>query len=117
MTKPILFATYCGDYETALAIRPGPHLVNGMLTILLDPQKFTKDTGFADDVKRLVDFVKSSRTIDPDGEILLPGELEARTRAKRIQEDIELDDRTWSDLVEAAASLGVSTDEVISGSR
>ena len=90
-----------------------PHLVNGMLTILLDPEKFSTDTGFADDVKRLIDFVKSSRTLDPDGEILFPGEIEARTRAKRIEDGIELDDRTWNSLVESAASLGISTDEVL----
>ena len=89
-----------------------PQLVNGMLTILLDPQAFPKDTVFPNDVKRLVEFVKSSRTVDPHGEILLPGELELRTRAKRIQEGIELDDRSWDELVKAATSVGVSVSDL-----
>ena len=84
-----------------------PHLASGMLTILLDPQVVTPDTGFQGDVQRLVDFVKSSRTVDPDGEILLPGEIEFRTRAQRVVDGIEIDDRTWSSLVEVAESLGV----------
>ncbi|MBD16596.1 MAG: malate/lactate/ureidoglycolate dehydrogenase [Planctomycetaceae bacterium] len=96
----VLTGSGCCDPEA-------PALINGMLTILLDPQKFAQDTGFADGVKHMIDYVKSARTIDPDGEILMPGELEFRTRARRMEEGIELDDRTWSDLVDAAESLGV----------
>jgi LDH2 family malate/lactate/ureidoglycolate dehydrogenase len=40
-------------------------------------------------------------------EVLMPGDLEARTRILRDQEGIALDDDFWQTLVELAASLGV----------
>ncbi len=38
----------------------------------------------------------------PDGEILMPGEPEARTRARKLREGIEIDDTTWSQIVATA---------------
>lgn len=95
---------------------PGaPELVNGMLVILLDPSAFSGDgqsgPAFSEDLQRFVEWVKSARTADPDGEILLPGEIEERTRAKRSQDGIELDDKTWGDILTTAADLGIPEEE------
>ena len=43
----------------------------------------------------------------PDGEILMPGEPEARSRARKMREGIEIDDTTWGQIVATAESLGV----------
>ncbi len=43
----------------------------------------------------------------PDGEILMPGEPEARTRARRLRDGIEIDDTTWGQIVAVGESLGV----------
>jgi uncharacterized oxidoreductase len=40
--------------------------------------------------------------------VLMPGEVERRTRAARMSAGIELDDTTWADLKAAAASVGIS---------
>jgi uncharacterized oxidoreductase len=95
---------------------PGtPALVNGMLVILLDPAAFGGDgkagLAFTEDVQRFVEWVKSARTADPNGEILLPGEIEERTRAKRLQDGIEIDDKTWGDILASAESLGMARSE------
>jgi LDH2 family malate/lactate/ureidoglycolate dehydrogenase len=39
---------------------------------------------------------------------LLPGEVEATTRDRRLREGIPIDDITWSALAQAARGLGVS---------
>jgi uncharacterized oxidoreductase len=52
--------------------------------------------------------IASSKTVTPDGEILVPGEPEARSRARRLREGIELDDTTWGQLVATGESLGVA---------
>ena len=44
----------------------------------------------------------------PDGEILMPGEPEARARIAKLRDGIELDDKTWSQIVAASRSLGVA---------
>ncbi|MGE0606894.1 MAG: malate/lactate/ureidoglycolate dehydrogenase [Pirellulales bacterium] len=83
-------------------------LSNGMLSIILDPSFFATDNDFSSEVKRFVEWVKSSRRIAADGEILLPGEIEQRTRAQRNQAGITLDDLTWQQINDTARSVGLS---------
>jgi uncharacterized oxidoreductase len=63
---------------------------------------------FQCEVQRFVDFVKSSRTVTPDGEILMPGEIEQRTRRRRLEQGIEVDDVTWGQIAATCRTLGVT---------
>ena len=93
--------------------QPGAsRLLNGMLTVILDPARFPTDVGFASEVRRFVDFVKSSRKASPDTEILLPGQIEERTRRQRLEEGIVLDDKTWCQLLETCRSLSIDQEQV-----
>jgi uncharacterized oxidoreductase len=83
-------------------------VVNGMLSILFDASRFQEDSAFAAEIERFIAWVKSSARTMPDGEILMPGEIEERTRARRLRDGIELDEKTWSQLVETAKAVGVS---------
>ena len=80
---------------------------NGMLSVIIDRSFFGSAGEFFPEVARFVDFVKSSRTVDEDGEILLPGEPERRTKAARMRNGIELDDVTWTQICATCRSLGV----------
>ncbi len=82
-------------------------LTNGMLAILLDPAIFQKEDAFAAEVQRFIAYVKSSAKVSPAGEILMPGEIEERTRAQRRREGIELDEKTWGQILATARSLNV----------
>lgn len=82
-------------------------VINGMFSILLDRSFFQKDAEFATEIHRFVDWVKSSAKATPEGEILMPGEVEERTKAQRLREGIEIDETTWSELTGAARSVGV----------
>lgn len=86
-------------------------LGNGMLSIYMAPQFFQEKTTFAAEVERFVAWVKSSKKLTPDGQILMPGEIEERTKAARLRDGIELDDNTWKALSATAASLGVNADK------
>ena len=83
-------------------------VANNMLSIILDPAIFQPADGFGAEIDSFVTHVKSSRTVRPDGEILMPGELEARTRARRLREGIEIDETTWGQIVATGQSLGVA---------
>lgn len=87
-------------------------MANGMLSIYMAPDFFAERTAFAAEVRRFVEWVKSSQTSDPDGEILMPGEIEQRTKARRLRDGIDLDNNTWQSLVDTAGSLGVSVETV-----
>ena len=83
-------------------------VANGMLSILIDRSFFDGEAGYLDEVRRYIDFVKSSRTVTADGEILMPGEIEARTKARRLAEGITLDDETWRQIDATCGALGIT---------
>ncbi len=80
---------------------------NGMLSIYLDPSHFGA-ANFAETAREYALYLKASRPASPGGEVLVPGEPEARTRAKRLHEGIPLQVDTWAALTQTAASLGVA---------
>jgi uncharacterized oxidoreductase len=81
-------------------------LEQGMLSIYIDPTRLLEPGPLFEEIRRYVDFVRSSRPIEPDGEILLPGELEERQRMAR-RAGLELDSNTWRELCAAATTHGV----------
>ncbi len=87
-------------------------VVNGMLSIFLDPGRFQSDAAFAAEINRFVAWVKSSEKAAPDGEILMPGEIEERTKALRLRDGIEIDETTWSQLLDTAGAVGLGQDQV-----
>jgi len=83
-------------------------VANNMLSVIFDPAFFQTADGFAADIATFITHVKSSRTVTPDGEILMPGEPEARSRARKLCQGIEIDDTTWGQIVATGESLGVT---------
>lgn len=81
---------------------------NGMLSIYLDPTHFgAKD--FVAKAYEYADYVKASRPTTPGGEVLVPGEPEARMRAERLANGVPLTLDAWQSIVATARSLGVAT--------
>jgi hydroxycarboxylate dehydrogenase B len=80
---------------------------SNMLSIVIAPRSFGDPRGFAAEVERYLDFVKSSRPRQPGGEVLLPGEPERRHKAERLESGIPLDPTTWEQVLAGAASVGV----------
>jgi len=81
---------------------------NGMLSIYLDPGQFgTQD--FVHKANEYAAYVKAARPTTPGGEVLVPGEPEARMRAERLANGIPLQLDTWNSIVATARSLGVRT--------
>ena len=87
--------------------RNADRVINGMLSILLDPKRFQDSPEFNAELERFIAWVKSSEKATPDGEILLPGEIEERTKARRLRDGIDIDATTWSQLAATAKAVGV----------
>jgi uncharacterized oxidoreductase len=87
-------------------------VVNNMLTILLAPSFFQSEEEFAQEARRFIAYVKSSEKVSPDSEILMPGELEEKTRARRLKEGIEVDETTWSQIRGVCQGLHLSMDPI-----
>jgi uncharacterized oxidoreductase len=80
---------------------------NGMLTILVDPSRLVERDWLTQEIKAMTDYVTGSPPIRPGEKVLIPGDPERQSRARRIATGIPIDDETWRELVEAANRLHV----------
>ena len=87
-----------------------PILRNNMLSIYIAPEVYDTQGTVADEVARFLAWVKASPPTSPGAPVRLPGEVERMTRAERTAHGIPLDDKTRSDLIDAATSVGVARD-------
>jgi uncharacterized oxidoreductase len=85
-------------------------LRNNMLSIFIAPAVYDPTSGVLAEARRFVDFVKASPPVTPGQPVLAPGDVERRNRAERLANGVALDDKTWSDLLVAAASVGIAAD-------
>ncbi|HME96890.1 MAG TPA: Ldh family oxidoreductase [Methylomirabilota bacterium] len=80
---------------------------NGTLMICLDVERFLPLAEFHAQVGSLFAWVKTAPLAQGAGEILIPGEPEARLEAERRAQGIPVEEQTWSQIEAAAAELGV----------
>ena len=67
---------------------------SGMLSIVIAPQAYADAGAIGAEIRRHVEFVKSSRPRTPGGEVLSPGEPERRAHAERLAHGIPIDATT-----------------------
>ena len=85
---------------------------NGVFLMALDPARFTGLDTFVAMLAALIAHVQEPPFAPGVNEVLTAGEPERRTMAQRRAHGIELDDETWKQIGEAAASVGVSPVEI-----
>lgn len=84
-----------------------PRFGQGMLGIFLRPGAFAGEQYLEAETSRFEAWLKSSAKADASAEILLPGDVERRTREARLRDGIDLDPSTWRQIADAAAGVGV----------
>ena len=83
-------------------------VLNGMLTIVIDPKRLGTQTSFAEESLAFIDWLRESPDA-PDSEgVLIAGEPERKARADRLKNGIVVDDATWQEILGAAQKLGIS---------
>ena len=87
-------------------------LRNNMLSVFIAPAVYDPAGGVLAEARRFVDFVKESPPVTPGEPVLAPGDVERRNRAARLANGVPIDDKTWSDLLAAAASVGIDERKV-----
>jgi len=84
--------------------------INNMLAIVLDPTAFTEGDFFHTELESLRTWVKGSPPAPGVDKVLVPGDPERQRRGERNARGIPIDDTTWQQLLDAAATVGVSSD-------
>ena len=103
----ILAGALTGGQTTNPANSTAGRLVNNMLSVVFDPAAFCGADEFRAEVTRMAQWVKASPPVAPGGEVLLPGELEQRTRAERERNGIPIDAVTRQQINDAVRHLGL----------
>lgn len=78
-----------------------------MTSIAIDPSFLESREAFVAEVVRYCDWVKGSPPKDPEKPVLLPGEMEAKTRKEREAEGIPIDSETWEQLLKTGERVGL----------
>jgi uncharacterized oxidoreductase len=83
-------------------------VLNGMLTVLIDPAKLGTQLSFEREATAFVDWLRRSPPGAGSDSVQIAGEPERRARAQREREGITLDATTWREIVAAGAKVGVA---------
>ena len=83
-------------------------VVNGMLTILIDPQKLGTRASFEQEALAFVDWLKQSPPAPGSDGVRIAGDPEREARIKRERDGIAIDDTTWGEIVAAAGKVGAA---------
>ncbi len=98
-----------GILSGAGTVVAGERGTNGVYLAAIDIQQFLPIDAFTERFDELVGHVKSSTLAPGVNEIIVAGEPERRVMDVRLRDGIEVDDETWRQIANAAASVGVST--------
>jgi len=108
----ILGAALGGGPTIEAGLHLGNRIINNMLTIVLDPDRFGTSGSFGPALDALLDHVTASPSRDPAEPVLVPGDPERQAHAARSRDGVPMADRAWAEIVEAAGELGIGRDEI-----
>jgi len=89
-------------------------IYNGMLSIYMSRDRFGAEDDYARELRRYIDYVKSAKPVEDGGEVLVPGEPEARMRDARLSGGIPLAPDAWDAIAGAGRDLGVAPPDPLS---
>ncbi|MEO8185793.1 MAG: malate/lactate/ureidoglycolate dehydrogenase [Burkholderiaceae bacterium] len=82
-------------------------ILNGMLTILIDPTALADRSTFERETLAFVEWVKASPPREGFDSVCIAGEPERAKLAQRTAHGVPVDATTWNEILDAAGKLGV----------
>jgi len=83
-------------------------VLNGMLTVLIDPAKLGTQKAFDEEAREFIGWLRQSPPGQGFEAVQIAGEPERRARAARRRDGVWVDDATWGEIVAAGAKVGVA---------
>jgi uncharacterized oxidoreductase len=106
----LLAGAIVGSASVTTATPPERGIINGMLSIVIDPAKLSSRDSMLAEIDAMIGWVKSAKPSDPDLPVLVAGDPERMVRAERMKNGIEVDNETWSQLTAIAERYQISVD-------
>ena len=88
-------------------------ILNGMLTLLIDPAARGDRAAFEAQSLAFVDWVLASPAREGEAPVRLAGDPERESRAARLAQGVPVDATTWDQILVAAGKLGVGSAAVV----
>ena len=82
-------------------------VLNGMLTVLMDPQALGDQAAFEAEAEAFAQWVTASPPREGFGPVRLAGDPERETRAQRTRDGVPVDAETWRQILAAGERVGV----------
>jgi uncharacterized oxidoreductase len=82
-------------------------VVNGMLTILIDPEKLGTQESLEREALAFVEWLKQGPAAPGSDGVRIAGDPEREARAKREKDGIAIDDTTWEEIVAAEKRMSL----------
>jgi len=83
-------------------------VLNGMVTILIDPQRLGTGASFEQEAAAFMEWLKQSPPAEGFDAVRIAGDPEREARARRERDGILVDDQTWAEIVAAGKKVGLS---------
>jgi uncharacterized oxidoreductase len=83
-------------------------ITNAMLAFILDPGRIGSLEWIRHEVATMTAYVTASPPRKAGEPVLIPGDPERQSRARRVAEGVPIDPVTWADIVDAGKSLGLA---------
>jgi hydroxycarboxylate dehydrogenase B len=81
---------------------------NGVAIIVVNIEAFIPAAEFEDMIAELREYIKSSPPAPGFDEVTLPGEPDFRKKQERSRQGIPIDENTWTQILDSAATVGVT---------
>ena len=83
-------------------------ITNSMLAFILDPSRIGGADWIKEEIATITAYVTASPPRKADEPVLIPGDPERISRARRMAEGVPIDPVTWAEIIAAAKSLGLA---------
>jgi uncharacterized oxidoreductase len=87
-------------------------VLNGMLTVLIDPNRIAERAAYEREMLTFVDWVTASPPRAGFDRVRIAGDPERESRTRRLQTGLPVDSTTWQEILNAARKLGVDPQRV-----
>jgi hydroxycarboxylate dehydrogenase B len=87
-------------------------VLNGMISIVIDPARLGTEAAFKKDAKSFLAWLRASRAAPGHDRVRIAGEPEREYRAVRERDGIPVDDETWKEIRAAAGKLELDPQQI-----
>jgi uncharacterized oxidoreductase len=108
----LLGGALAGEWTAQPARERAGTIVNHMLMFVIDPAAFGNRDAFQQEVFAMVDYIHSTTPARGFDKVRVPGDPERESLAARNRDGIEIDENSWSGIVDAARQAGLADAQI-----